>query len=329
MFVDTKKSKERTIFDFVYADRRVDSVTPTEEPDFKVKNADGEFGVEITEFYFSQSQARIKNISGYAMEILGGKKYRHKDDIASLAVAEVTVLPGDNRGPEFNVEAIIQEVPKADEYIEKISELIEHKNKRFNRYTMGLSHVNLIIFDYEHRLLGTPKDMFHHLFFQPRLEKALMNADFREVFFVTQLGEFGSPKGVYIPLKMLFLLAEMYFFNHTLVKEYPGTPMTSLLCAEYLTWRGAKSICFKDFSDGYEVVYGNSGVFVSKDNKVYVRDHSDFAIPADFNPVTAQGTSSIFDDAFLRIFEAYKRDSAFSTELGFDASGSDQLARDK
>ena len=329
MFVDTKKNKERTIFDFVYADRRVDSVTPTEEPDFKVKNVDGEFGVEITEFYFSQSQARIKNISGYAMEILDGKKYRHKDDIASLVVDEITIVPGDNRGPNFNVEAIIQEVPKGDEYIEKISELIEHKNKRFNRYTLGLNHVNLIIFDCEHRLLGAPKDMFHHLFFQPRLEKALMDADFREVFFVTQLGEFGSPKGVYIPLKMLFLLAEMYIFNHILVKEYPGIPMTSLLCAEYVTWRGAKNIYFKDFSDGYEVAYGNSGVFVSKGKKVSVRDHSDFALPVDFNRVTAQGASSIFDEAFLRIFEKYKRNCVFSTEVCFDANGSVQLARDK
>ena len=52
---------------------------------------------------------------------------------------------------------------------------------------MGLNHVNLIIFDYEHMLLGAPKDKFHHLFFQPQLEKVLMNADFREVFFVTNL----------------------------------------------------------------------------------------------------------------------------------------------
>ena len=129
--MDVKKNKERTIFDFVYSDRVFDSVTPTEEPDFKVKNADGEFGVEITEFYFSQSRARIKNIPGYAGEILNEKRYRHKDDIVSLKVEEVTVLPGDDRRPSFQVDGIIEQQPRIDEYVNKISELIENKNRRF------------------------------------------------------------------------------------------------------------------------------------------------------------------------------------------------------
>src|SRR6266516_4173393 len=237
--MDVKKNKERTIFDFVYSDRVFDSVIPTEEPDFKVKNADGEFGVEITEFYFSQSRARIKNIPGYFREIVDEKKYRHNDDIAPLEVKELTVIPGDNRRPSFQVDGIIEEQPSIDEYVNKISELIENKNRRFKKYIMGLNHVNLIIFDCEHRLLGTPKDKFHHLFFQPQLEKVLMNADFREVFFVTQLGELGSSKYIYIPLKMLFLLAELFLFNYMMIEENTGNLMTPLLYAEYLTWRGA------------------------------------------------------------------------------------------
>src|SRR6266516_3436436 len=115
--MDMKKNKERTIFDFVYTGRLIDSVTPTEEPDFKVKKADGEFGVEITEFYFSHSQARLKNIPAYFNEILDKKKYRHKDDVVPLEVKEFTVMPGDNRGPSFKVEGIIQERPKIDEYV--------------------------------------------------------------------------------------------------------------------------------------------------------------------------------------------------------------------
>src|SRR6266516_2578271 len=149
--MDVKKNKERTIFDFVYSDRVFDSVTPTEEPDFTVKNADGEFGVEITEFYFSQSEARIKNISGYTQEILVEKKYRHKDDVIPLEVKEFKVEPGDNRRPSFKAEGIMSELPTIDEYVKKISELIEHKNERFRNYIRGLNHINLIIFDNEHR----------------------------------------------------------------------------------------------------------------------------------------------------------------------------------
>ena len=325
--MDTKKNKERTIFDLVYAGRAFDSVTPTEKPDFTVKNADGEFGVEITEFYFSQSEARIKNIPGYFQEILEGKKYRHKDDAVPLDVAEITVQPGDNRRPNFNVKGIVRQLPRFDEYIKKISELIEQKNKRFKNYITGLNHVNLIIFDNEPRLVGAPKNTFHHLFFQPELEKALMNADFREIFFVTRLGEYNASKTVYIPLKMLFLVAEIFFLNYILVNEYPDAQMTPLLCAEYLVWRGVKDIYVKDTADGSEVVYGNSGILISNGASVNIRDHADFAL-RDFTHITPSQASHFFDDAFLRSFEKYKSSCVFSAELCFDVSGRNSLALD-
>jgi hypothetical protein len=277
--MDTKKNKERTIFDLVYSGRAFDSVTPTEEPDFTVKNADGEFGVEITEFYSSQSEARIKNIPEYFQEILEGKKYRHKDDIVPLDVAEITVQPGDNRRPSFNVKGIARRLPSIDEYVKKIAELIEHKNKRFQTYISGLHHVNLVIFDNEPRLVG-------------------------------------------VPIKMFFLVAEMYFLNYVLTKEYPDTPMTPLLCAEYLLWRGAKDIYVKDASDGFEVVYGNSGIFISNGERVNIRDYTDFALPADFTAIAPSQVSRFFDAAFLRLFEKYKSSCVFSGAFCFDVSGS-------
>jgi hypothetical protein len=327
--MDTKKKKERNIFDFVYADRVLTSVAPSEEPDFKVKNADCEFGVEITEFYFSHSLARIRNIPGYAMEILEEGKYRHKDDFTPLAVKEFTVEPGDNRRPSFKVQGFMQERPKINDYVNKVSAVIEHKNTRFAIYVTGLNHVNLIIFDCEHCLLGTPKNKFHPLFFQPQLETALIHTSFREVYFVTQLGEFDSPKKVYIPLKMVFLVAEMFLFNHIMTEEYTDALLTyaeklGLLCAEYLLWRGAKDISFKDGSDGYEVVYGNAGIFIAKDNSVTIRDYSDLALPVDFTLVSTQGVSSFFNDAFLKTFETYKHGTVFSSELCFDVGGDNQ-----
>ena len=320
--MEMKKKKERTIFDFVYSGRPIDSVTPTEEPDFKVKNANGEFGVEITEFYFSQSEARLKNIPDYFKEILDEKKYRHKDDFVPLEVKEFTVIPNDNRSPSFKVEGLMQKLPEMNEYVTKISELIENKNRRFNNYIRGLSHVNLIIRDYEHRLVGVPKDKFHYVFFQPQLEKVLMNADFREIFLITQLGEFDSSKEVYIPLKMLFLVAEIFLLNYILEKEYRDIQITSLLCAEYLTWRGARNIYFKDDADSFEVAYGNSGIVISQDNSVKIKDFSDFALSGDFTAASASGVSSFFDNAFLSAFEKYKRDSVFTMELCFDVRAS-------
>lgn len=121
---------------------------------------------------------------------------------------------------------------------------------------------------------------------------------------------------------MLFLVAEIFSLNYILVNEYPDTLLTPLLCAEYLLWRGAKDIYFKDASDGFEVVYGNSGIFISNSESVNIRDYTDFALPEDFTPITASRASSFFDDAFLRAFENYKSSCVFSTELCFDVSGS-------
>lgn len=318
--MDIKKKKERKIFDCVYSDRPIDSVTPSEEPDFKVKNVYGEFGVEITEFYFTQSQARLTNIPSYGIEILDTKKYRHKDDIVPLEVKEMTIVPNDGRS-SFKVEGLMQEVPPMQEYVTKISELIENKNKLFRNYIVGLSHVNLIVRDYEHRMIGVSRDKFHYLLFQPQLEKALMNADFREVYFVTELGEYSSSKMVYIPLKMVFLVAEIYLLNKILVQEYPGNMMTAQIFAEYLTWRGAKNVSFMDDAESFEVAYGNAGIVLAKGNDTKIKDYSDFAMPVDFIPVSASDVSSFFDSTFLSVFEKHKRESIFTSPLCFDVSG--------
>ncbi len=244
-------------------------------------------------------------------------------------MAEITVEPGDNRRPSFNVKGIVRPLPSIDEYVKKIAELIEHKTKRFKVYISGLHHVNLIIFDNELRLVGVPRDKFHPFFFHPEMENALMNADFREVYLVTRLGEYNTSKTVYIPLKMLFLVAEMYILNYILAKEYPYTLMTPLLCAEYLLWRGAKDIYVKDASEGFEVVYGNTGFFLSNDKRVHIRDHADFALSGDFTAITPSQASCFFDNAFMRAFEKYKSSCIFSGAFCFDVSGSNSLPTEK
>lgn len=163
--------------------------------------------------------------------------------------------------------------------------------------------------------------MFHHLFFLPEVEKVLMKTEFKEIYFITQLGKPGADKKVYVPLKLLFLLAELYMFNNILVKAYPGTEMTGLLSAEYLSWRGAKSVSFQDASDSFEVAFGNSGVCISNSGTVAIRDYSDFALPGDFSSFSAADVSNLFDNKFLSVFEEHKRENVFASPLCFDVSG--------
>ena len=326
--VDMDKNKERMIFDCVYSDRVLASVIPAEEPDFIAENVDGKFGVEVTEFYFSQSKARLRNIPGYTAEILDNNKYRHKHDIKLLKPKEVMITPGDNRGPSYKTNAIIEERPSIYEYVNKILDLIENKNKRFESYKVGLKHVNLIIFDCEDGLLGIPGNAFHHFLFQPQLEKILMNTDFREIFLITRLGEFSSSKRVCIPLKMLFLVAEVFLCNYIMAEESPNELITkkrSSSCAEYLKWRGMKNIYFKDIPDGYEIAYENSGIVISEDNHVTIHDYDDKYLLSDFILPTSEEVSNLFDSTFLKLFEKYKSSCIFRSELYFHVNESNQL----
>jgi hypothetical protein len=319
-----KKKKERAILDLVYSANSFKSIAENEEPDFKIQhNFKGlEFGVEVIEFYFSQSRARINNIPGYVSGIISKNGYKHKDDINALSVKEFTLIPGDGRKTQQKIKGIFQEQPKVDEYIEKITELIESKNKRFSSYIDGLSHINLIIYDCGHRLAGAPSDKFHYFFFKPKLENALLDSKFREVFFVTEVGPFPETKKVYIPLKMLFLVAEMYRFNHIVVTNYSKetkqiTKKEPQFVAEYLKWRGAKDVMYKKETNGYEVAYGNSSIFIDKDNKISMRDHNDYELADDYAVSNDAKMQNFFDDKFKKCFDEDCRTQIFTTELHF------------
>jgi hypothetical protein len=88
-----KKARERWIFDMVYGERDGLQIIDCETPDFLVCLANGlpEFGVEIAEFYFSESQARLVHIPGYIRDLLNGGEFRHKDDRCARSSAKVTL----------------------------------------------------------------------------------------------------------------------------------------------------------------------------------------------------------------------------------------------
>lgn len=323
--VKERKREERAILSLIYSDEKYALITPTEEPDFKIKHHSNgiEFGVEVTEFYYSQSRARINNIPGYVGKIISERKYKHKDDITTLAIKELALIPGDNRRTQRKISGIFQEQPNIDKFVNKVSELIEDKNRRFSKYIDGLDHVNLIVYDRECRLVGAPTDKFHYHFFKPKLEKALLDSKFREIFFITKLGTYQSPKHVYIPLKMLFLVAELYRFNFIIVSEYPKESLKyaneePALLAEFLKWRGAKNMYFRNSSDGYEIVYGSSGVFITKANKVSIRGYNDYGLPAGFQSASDNKPTHFFDEKFKKIFDEYKSTHIFSMELHFN-----------
>jgi len=142
-----KKRREREILNMVYARDQIGEIVAGENPDFKIrKNHQRKFfGIEVTELYYSEANARLDNIEGYLDEILGSKRFRHKKDIKDLEVKEFT-LQSDGK-PDQQVEGIMLDHPSITDYVQMVVDIINKKSARIQDYIQGLTHVNLIILD--------------------------------------------------------------------------------------------------------------------------------------------------------------------------------------
>ena len=306
----------------VYDNDRVDEIIDGENPDFKVRNKHQQdfFGVEVTEFYYSESSARLRNIPKYLGEILDSKRYRHKEDMKALEVHKFTLL-SDGK-PDQQLEGILQELPPASRYVQIVVEILDNKSARVQDYIQGLTHINLIILDTENRLILLPRSYFYKNFFTPYLKTSLCNSDFREVFFVTKLE---TDRWIYFPLKMLFLVSELYLFDGVLQHYYPqlylGSPKEELsLFAHYLSHIGANGIHITKATDEFEVIYGNCGVILTDNKKVIIRDYADYPLPKHALPFTGEDIGAFIDNAFETSVREFVKHNTFVTELAFDAS---------
>jgi hypothetical protein len=89
-----KKLNERRLFDLVYGDRRLIEVRECENPDFLARHgcALPWFGVEVTEYFQSETDARIDRIPGYIASRLTGGNVRHKQDVGPLEVKKADIV---------------------------------------------------------------------------------------------------------------------------------------------------------------------------------------------------------------------------------------------
>ena len=121
------KSKERVLVETVYG-RSTLEIQETEEPDFLCSlQGNTPFGVEVTEFFMTESDARLCKIHGYASELIKGGNLRHKDD-KKIRVEDVVYILGDDPGDERTIRAIVHDIPPHYESMQYVLYVIEAKN---------------------------------------------------------------------------------------------------------------------------------------------------------------------------------------------------------
>ncbi len=181
-----KKARERAILRSVYDEKAFASIKDSERPDFVLHypTTPTPFGVEVTELYFAEADARLRNIPGYMEELWAGGNHRHKDDKNVLRQTKATVTGPDGVVKAQDVPIIFRQMPPVGEYTRLLATAIVEKTSEASDYQTDLSHVNLIIMDRTGRLYELNREYIFKHVFAPEVRDALIHTSFREVFLV-------------------------------------------------------------------------------------------------------------------------------------------------
>jgi hypothetical protein len=276
-----KDIKEYAILQKIYPGSKFKNIVKRENPDFEIKHNTGyKFGVEITELYFSETNARVMNIPGYFDNIFSNRNYIHKDDIEKLKIGKLTVVSEGK--PNREIEGNIQDLPTKDELINMVTEIIINKCNKYDNYDRQLGHINLIIYDMENRYHSIQRKDFFLCFFNEKLVSSIKNSPFREIFFVTELS---NNKQYYFPLRLIFLISEIYLVNGFLInnKQY-SLPFTNdkyeIIIYSFFLGQEIVTASLIESDSGIELTYSNYGIRIDdKTNSPILIDYADYPLP--------------------------------------------------
>ena len=154
-----KKQKEYEILRMIYKNEKINAIL-SEEPDFILENKNEKFGVEVTEYYFNESSARLKNYKGYSEKILQSKSQNvlDKRDRGFIQKVGLYIKNTSNNKYEFLMDTIntkynndyeFGQLPQYDDVEKQIVEIIKKKNIKSQNYNKELDYIELFIKDQE------------------------------------------------------------------------------------------------------------------------------------------------------------------------------------
>ncbi len=200
--MSNKKEAERRILDCVYSDAYEISPDYSERPDFRLTTRDTStgFGVEITELWSSESNARLDKIPGYINDVLYNGRYRHDADKLAFIKGHMDHQPPD--GVRQLTPVIISEAGTVGDFTEALITRIDSKSAKYNEYDKSLDHISLIIADRDRGLRDLDQyNIYKHLY-TDSLKATLGKTPFREVYLITTIPD---SKQVYIRLRQILL----------------------------------------------------------------------------------------------------------------------------
>ncbi len=315
----SKKEREREIVDLVYAFRQPFKIRDSEQPDFiaRLSPIDKPFGIEVTEFFHSESKARLDRIPGYVGDLLKGGTFKHRTDRQELVVDKIKIMSGG--AVKFgDVPAIVQKVPSIAECAAMVAKIIRTKSEKLAGASHKLRHINLIIRDCT-GLLGhrKPSDSYS-LYCTDALTTAVFGSSFREIYFVTRLSVGES----FIPLKMVVALAQLYFFRAAL--QDPALDALTPDCdfiecfGSYLDSIAGGGVLVRGDAPECEVIYGDTGFLLDAQFKLQLRMYSDVPVEH-YGPVNPSVGLTLHPTISQQV-RAFQKKNTFSSGIAFMVS---------
>jgi hypothetical protein len=322
----TAKERERALLSIVYTADEVARFIDDERPDFTtpvLNNQAEQFGVEITEFYLSGSHARLQNIPGYAMDVFAGR-YRHEEDRRELRVEEVTITPHDG-GEDRHVPALVQHFPDLPEHLRILAATISKKSGKARKYRR-LHHVNLVLVDYLQRWGTLTSNLVCKVLTSEHIPGAIWRAPFREVFYVTALGE----RWIYIPLVMHCLLAELFGFALVVGPHMPETADSLVRILEafghHLRRRSRSPVLACGFGAEYEILHRRYGLLLSDEKGIMVHDYQDMTYPGDVRELDSADPLPMSRRVLSQRLRRYHENHTFECDVAMPAKAMPPIA---
>jgi hypothetical protein len=223
------KAAERKIFDLVYGDEDSLTVVEGERPDFTCTTKDGlNFGVEVTEFYISESMARLRQRPNYTQQLLTEKRYLHKDDKENIPVSKV-MFRLNSDGTTLQTEAIVGEFLTRGEIAERLITRIADKSSKIQNYAEIDGDIDLIINDVEAALGSADVENLIYVLEEADAKSTIVDSRFRDIFLVTEIAGENS----YIPLRANFFAREVFAFR-SLAQDFTTRQSENISNADFL-----------------------------------------------------------------------------------------------
>ncbi|AUD03270.1 hypothetical protein CWM47_16370 [Spirosoma pollinicola] len=217
--------------------------------------------------------------------------------------------------------AVAHRRPSPSVYSELLASIVKRKNDKIVEYCKGLDHVNLIVADMEEPFSYTDDKELYKYLFDPALKKIITSTKFNEVFLITRVKK---NRKVFIPLRMLLVLGQIFLFDWAIGEFYPSLTYESpdarlRFFAEFLITIGHR-ITLRTTEKGLAIKVGLYLIRAIPGEGTTVLDYLDISMQNKIVPIEKSEHSDKLNNAFMTFYEDYTQKGIFIASVAFEVT---------